>query len=145
MRLSCSAEGAPCRISDFLIPCIFVGLHLCSTFDDQMHALCFEVPSCSFAPRSLIVPVPSCVWKIALLQNHQLLLTEQCHSRGVAILPDEPRTWEHLLHVDLALLEEVRQPLAVLELGRLLQAQQEEGEVGAVLQGVCQLRHAHQL
>lgn len=55
------------------------------------------------------------------------------------------RTWEHLLHVDLALLEEVGQPLPVLQLGRLLQAEQEEGEVGAVLQGVGQLRHAHQL
>lgn len=54
-------------------------------------------------------------------------------------------TWEHLLHVDLALLEEVRQPLSVLQLGRLLQAEQEEGEVGAVLQGVGQLGHAHQL
>lgn len=58
---------------------------------------------------------------------------------------DDKGTWEHLLHVDLALLEEVRQPLTVLELGRLLQAQQEEGEVGAVLQGVRQLVHAHQL
>lgn len=63
----------------------------------------------------------------------------------MAVQPDGPGTWEHLLHVDLALLEQVRQPLAVLELGRLLQAQQEEGEVGAVLQGVRQLGHAHQL
>ncbi len=57
----------------------------------------------------------------------------------------ERSTWEHLLHVDLALLEEVGEPLSVLQLGRLLQAEQEEGEVGAVLQGVSQLRHTHQL
>lgn len=54
-------------------------------------------------------------------------------------------TWEHLLHVDLALLEEVGEPLSVLQLGRLLQAKQEEGEVGAILQRVSQLRHTHQL
>lgn len=54
-------------------------------------------------------------------------------------------TWEHLLHIDLALLEEVSEPLTILELGRLLQAEQEEWEVGSVLQGVSQLRHAHQL
>lgn len=54
-------------------------------------------------------------------------------------------TREHLLHVDLALLEEVYEPVAVLELGGLLQAEQEEGEVGAVLQRVGQLFHTHQL
>ena len=54
-------------------------------------------------------------------------------------------TWEHLLHVDLALLEDVGEPLSVLQLGGLLQAEQEEGEVRAVLQRVGQLRHAHQL
>lgn len=54
-------------------------------------------------------------------------------------------TWEHLLHVDFALLEQVSEPLPVLQFGRLLQAQKEEWEVGAVLQGVSQLCHAHQL
>jgi len=54
-------------------------------------------------------------------------------------------TWKHLLHVDLALLEEVREPLTVLQLGRLLQAEQEEWEMGAILQRVSQLCHAHQL
>lgn len=58
---------------------------------------------------------------------------------------EEQRTRQHLLHVDLALLEEVGQPLAVFQLGRLLQAEQEEGEVCAVLQWVRQLRHADQL
>lgn len=57
----------------------------------------------------------------------------------------EASTWKHLLHIDLALLEELGEPLAVPQLGRLLQAEQEEREVGAVLQGVSQLRHAHQL
>lgn len=54
-------------------------------------------------------------------------------------------TWKHLLHVDFALLEEIGDPLAVFKLGRLLQAEQKQGEMGAVLQWVSQLGHAHQL
>lgn len=54
-------------------------------------------------------------------------------------------TRKHLLHVDLALLKEVSKPLTVLQLGCLLQAEQEEGEVGAILQGVSQLCNADQL
>lgn len=54
-------------------------------------------------------------------------------------------TWQHFLHVDLAQLKEIGEPLSVLQLGCLLQAEQEEWEMGAVLQWVSQLRHAHQL
>ena len=42
-------------------------------------------------------------------------------------------------------MEDVGEPVSVPQLGRLLQAEQEEGEVGAVLQRVGQLRHADQL
>ncbi|TNN42348.1 hypothetical protein EYF80_047489 [Liparis tanakae] len=54
-------------------------------------------------------------------------------------------TREHLLHVDPALPEELGQRLAAPQPRRLLQAEQEEGEVGAVLQRAGQLGHAHQL
>lgn len=53
-------------------------------------------------------------------------------------------TWQHLLHVDLAQLEQVGQPLSIFQLGHLLQAEEEKWEVGAVLQWVGQLCHAHE-
>lgn len=54
-------------------------------------------------------------------------------------------TRKHLLHVDLALLEKICEPLAVLELGSLLQAEQEKRKVVAILQWMSQFCHTDQL
>lgn len=54
-------------------------------------------------------------------------------------------TRKHLLHVDFALLEQVRQPLAVLQFHHLLQAEQEEWKMCAVLQLMGQICNADQV
>lgn len=54
-------------------------------------------------------------------------------------------TWQHLLHVDLALLEQVREPLFILQLGCLLQAKQEKREVYTVLQRMGQVCDAQEV
>lgn len=54
-------------------------------------------------------------------------------------------TWQHLLHVDLALLEQVSEPLLILQLGCLLQAKQEQRKVHAVLQRMSQVCDAHEV
>lgn len=54
-------------------------------------------------------------------------------------------TREHLLHIDCALLKQVRQPLAVLQFDHLLQAEQEQWEMGAILQMMGQICNADQV
>lgn len=54
-------------------------------------------------------------------------------------------TWQHLLHVDLALLKQVSQPLLILQFSCLLKTEQEQRKVGAVLQRVGQVRNAQEL
>lgn len=54
-------------------------------------------------------------------------------------------TRQHLLHVDFALLEQVTQPLAVLQFDHLLQAEQEKWEMCAVLQLMGQVCDADQV
>lgn len=54
-------------------------------------------------------------------------------------------TRKHLLHVDLALLKKICEPLTVLELGSLLQAKQEKRKVVAILEWMSQFCHTDQL
>lgn len=54
-------------------------------------------------------------------------------------------TGQHFLHVDFAQLEQVSQPLTILQFGHLLQTEQKEWEVGAILQWMSHLCNADQL
>ena len=57
----------------------------------------------------------------------------------------QTQTWQHLLQVDLAVVEDAHQPLFVLDAMRRLQTQQEQGVVYSILEWFGQLRQAGHL